>query len=240
MTSPKPYHWIPPCGVRRCSEPPTVWLSSPATAIADARSSARAHRRESDRSGTSPRETRASLTRRMIVSSGVVEAAASAGAAVAVAAVAARSATPRQRRSSLIGWRPRSVSRRGGAWRPRPPAAQPAPGPPRRRPRPGSTAGSRWCPTPSRASAASRPAAVATVCVGCQVASSTLDATRGAKRSTTSTGSWSAMMSQAARSEFVVAAGSGGSNVRGVSAALRIRSTLNVRIAPRSSSKPIR
>ena len=38
----------------------------------------------------------------------------------------------------------------------------------------------------------------------------------------------------------VVAAGSGGSNVRGVSATSRIRSILNVRIAPRVSSKPIR
>jgi hypothetical protein len=35
-------------------------------------------------------------------------------------------------------------------------------------------------------------------------------------------------------------AGSGGSNVRGVSDALRIRSILNVRSAPRSSSKPMR
>ena len=39
------------------------------------------------------------------------------------------------------------------------------------------------------------------------------------------------MMSQAARSAEVVAAGSGGSNVRGVSAAVPIRSILNVRIA---------
>ena len=54
-------------------------------------------------------------------------------------------------------------------------------------------------------------ASVATVCVGCQVASRILAATRGAKRSTTSTGVWSAMMSQAARSEVVVVAGSGGS-----------------------------
>ena len=48
------------------------------------------------------------------------------------------------------------------------------------------------------------------------------------------------MMSHAARSADVVVAGSGGSNVRGVSAAVRMRSILNVRIAPRSSSKPIR
>ena len=39
------------------------------------------------------------------------------------------------------------------------------------------------------------------------------------------------MMSQAARSDEVVAAGSGGSNVRGVSATVPIRSILNVRIA---------
>ncbi len=39
------------------------------------------------------------------------------------------------------------------------------------------------------------------------------------------------MMSQAARSAEVVAAGSGGSNVRGVSATVPIRSILNVRIA---------
>ena len=83
-------------------------------------------------------------------------------------------------------------------------------------------------------------ASVSTVWVGCQVASRTRAATAGAKRSTTSTGGWSAMMSQAARSAEVVAAGSGGSNVRGVSAAVRIRSILNVRSAPRSSSKPIR
>jgi hypothetical protein len=54
------------------------------------------------------------------------------------------------------------------------------------------------------------------------------------------TGSWSAMMSHAARNELVVVAGSGGSNARGVSEAVRIRSTLNVRIAARPSSNPIR
>ena len=83
-------------------------------------------------------------------------------------------------------------------------------------------------------------ASVSSVWVGCQVASRTRLATPGAKRRTTSTGGWSAMMSQAARSAEVVVAGSGGSNVRGVSATVPIRSILNVRIAPRSSSKPIR
>ena len=83
-------------------------------------------------------------------------------------------------------------------------------------------------------------ASASSVCVGCQIASRTRAATPGTNRSTISTGSWSAMMSHAARSAEVVAAGSGGSNVRGVRAALRIRSILNVRSAPRSSSKPIR
>ena len=48
------------------------------------------------------------------------------------------------------------------------------------------------------------------------------------------------MMSQAARSDEVVVAGSGGSNVRGVRATVPIRSILNVLIAPRSSSNPMR
>ena len=76
--------------------------------------------------------------------------------------------------------------------------------------------------------------------VGCQRVSMTRAATSGVKRSTTVVGSWSAMMSQARRSSAVVPAGSGGSNVRGVRDASAMRSILNVRMAPRSSSKPIR
>ena len=70
--------------------------------------------------------------------------------------------------------------------------------PRRRRPTTGSRGGSRSCPRPWPASAASRPAGVPPIWVGCQVASSTRVATSGAKRRTTSTGGWSAMMSQAA------------------------------------------
>ena len=67
----------------------------------------------------------------------------------------------------------------------------------------------------------------------------TRPATEGAKRSTTSVAGWSAMMSHARRSCATTSA-SGASNVFGETARSRIRSTLNVRIARRSSSNPIR
>ena len=134
----------------------------------------------------------------------------------------------------------RSAPAPAGAWRPRRPAAPTGRGLPRRRPTTGSRGGSRSSRTPWRSSAANRRARAATVCVGCQVASRTRPATAAAKRSTTSTGGWSAMMSHAARRADVVAAGSGGSKVRGVRAADRIRSILNVRRALRSSSNPMR
>ena len=91
----------------------------------------------------------------------------------------------------------------------------------------------------------SEPSGSRSTCwVGCHVASRTRAATAGAKRSTTSTGGWSAMMSQAAGGSLDRARlggpGSGGSKVRGVSATSRIRSTLNVRSASRVSSQPIR
>ena len=67
----------------------------------------------------------------------------------------------------------------------------------------------------------------------------TRPATSGRKRSTTSVAGWSAMMSHARRS-CATTSSSGASKVRGSTERSRIRSTLNVRMAPRSSSKPIR
>ena len=75
--------------------------------------------------------------------------------------------------------------------------------------------------------------------LGCQVASATRDATEGAKWSTTSVSGWSAMMSQARAKASSMTSG-GASKVCGVTSTDKMRSILNVRIAPRASSKPIR
>ena len=86
--------------------------------------------------------------------------------------------------------------------------------------------------TPSPARCSEPSASVSTVWVGCQVVSRTRSATAGVKRSTTSTGGWSAMMSQAApqrgrrRRRHRAARTSAAS-----AAASPIRSILNVRSA---------
>ena len=134
------------------------------------------------------------------------------------------------------------VARRAAARhasRPRRRGATPARGPPRRRPTTGSRAGSRSCRRRSPATSASRRRSPATRSDGCQRASRTRLATAGEKRRTTSTGSWSAMMSQARSNIPATIAGSGGGNDSGVSETSRIRSILKVRIASRVSSQPI-
>ena len=77
------------------------------------------------------------------------------------------------------------------------------------------------------------------VCPGCQLVSATRAATSGEKRTTTRTIGSSEMTSQAASSSraMVVLLPS---NVSGVSDASTMRSTLNVRLALRLSSRPMR
>ena len=76
--------------------------------------------------------------------------------------------------------------------------------------------------------------------LGCQVVSATRRATVGEKRTAMTSMGWSAMTSQPSRIADTGSQSGSGSNVSGVSAASRMRSTLKVRRACRASSQPMR
>ena len=118
--------------------------------------------------------------------------------------------------------RPRSGRRRGEAWRRRRRAAPPAPAPPRRRPTTGSTAGSRSCRRPSPARRSEPSASPRHRWVGVPGRLEDPAGDRGPRSAgRPPTGCWSAMMSQAGRRRTRCRrAGSGGSKVRGVRAAV--------------------